>query len=164
MIFLWTLSVQPESLVNRELAAQAVDSGDNGSCQDNTQWDQLRWNLLERANALGDRVGWIVSLALGVPDRVVSAQVPRCSSAYSTVSVSCSLSHWEATHTGAFAIRRPDVLKPLVAWLRTIGAARVRSMAVAGCMRSMFEASDRVDCMAVVEEGRVERREKARSS
>ena len=81
LVLLWSLSVKSEGLVNGELATQAVDGSNDGSGQDDTEWYQLRGNLLERAQALGDRVGWMFLLVLGGSGSFEGAQVPRCSSA-----------------------------------------------------------------------------------
>ena len=49
--------VQPQRLVHIQLPQQAVKRGEDGGEQDDADGDQLRGDLLEGADALGDGVG-----------------------------------------------------------------------------------------------------------
>ena len=54
----WARATQTQSLVDDQLAAQTVDSGANGSGQDNEKWDQLWWSALQTAETLRDGMCW----------------------------------------------------------------------------------------------------------
>lgn len=56
LIGLLPLPRQPQCLVREKLVAQGVARGSQRDSQDHTKGDQLRGDLLERAQALGDRV------------------------------------------------------------------------------------------------------------
>ena len=54
------LSVEAQSLVDVEFAAERVGGGSDGDGQDDAEGDQLRRNLLEGSQALGDGVGYSI--------------------------------------------------------------------------------------------------------
>jgi hypothetical protein len=55
---LGAVAVETKSLVGHELLAASVESGTKGDTKDDAERDQLRGNLSELAQALGDGVGW----------------------------------------------------------------------------------------------------------
>ena len=56
-IVLLALPHQAQRLVRIDLLHHAVASCANGNGQHDAEWDQLRWDLLESSDALGDGVG-----------------------------------------------------------------------------------------------------------
>jgi len=62
VVLLLARARQAQRLVDVELAAEGIDGGADGGGQDDAERDQLRGDLLERAQALGDGVCYFPSL------------------------------------------------------------------------------------------------------
>jgi len=52
-----SLTCETEGPISEELADGGVGSNDQGKANDNAEWNQFWWNLLERPDALRDGVG-----------------------------------------------------------------------------------------------------------